>query len=86
MIAKRELKLVQEKERLTKEIEVVGLWMNRDQLLIDEENPPDENDVPVPLPQCHEDILTQPELLVGQRIRHQFEVDGNLLWYEGIQF
>ena len=29
LIAKREYKVVQEKERLTKEIEVVGLWMNR---------------------------------------------------------
>ena len=28
-IAKRELKIVQEKEKLTKEIEVISLWMNK---------------------------------------------------------
>ena len=30
------------------------------------------------------DILLQPELLVGRRIKHRFEADGNLVWYEGV--
>ena len=31
-----------------------------------------------------EDILLQPELLIGRKIKHRFEVDGNLVWYEGV--
>ena len=28
-------------------------------------------------------ILTQPEFLVGKKIRHQFDVNGELVWYDG---
>ena len=28
-------------------------------------------------------ILLQPELLVGQRIKHRFDENGELVWYEG---
>lgn len=31
-----------------------------------------------------EDIRLQPELLIGRRIKHRFEVDGKLVWYEGV--
>ncbi len=139
MIAKKQLRIVQEKEKLTKEIEEVGLWMNRAdverglsnvtkkseksqvlklqinfrrkvlnqahpdnsvfkfsqnrkqygveklkqnlfQLLVDS---PDENDTPLSS-QSSEYFLTQPERLVGERIRHQFVDDeGNSVWYEG---
>lgn len=30
-----------------------------------------------------EDVIKQPELLVGRRIKHRFEVDGELVWYRG---
>ena len=28
-------------------------------------------------------MLHQPDLLVGKRIKHRFQVDGKLVWYEG---
>ena len=31
----------------------------------------------------HEDIILQPELFVGRRIKHRFEVDAKLVWFEG---
>ena len=30
-----------------------------------------------------EEVLDQPELLVGKKIKHRFEVDGELVWYNG---
>ena len=30
-----------------------------------------------------DDVLKCPEQLVGERINHRFEVDGELVWYEG---
>ena len=30
-----------------------------------------------------EDVLVQPELLVGRRIKHRFEVNGELVWFDG---
>jgi len=30
-----------------------------------------------------DDVLHQPDLLVGKRIKHRFQVDGKLVWYEG---
>lgn len=43
-----------------------------------------------PSPDCEqdsalspEDVIKQPELLVGRRIKHRFEVDGKLVWYGG---
>ena len=30
------------------------------------------------------DILLQPELLIGRRIKHRFQIDGELVWYEGV--
>ena len=30
------------------------------------------------------DILLQPELLIGRRIKHRFEVDGEIVWYQGV--
>ena len=62
-----------------KQYSIDRLKHNLFRLLI-EENPPDEDDIPVPSP---ENILAEPELLVGQRIRHQFKVNGKLSWYEG---
>ena len=49
-------------------------------VLTDNENPMGENDA---LVLSAQNILMQPETLVGQRIRHQFEVDGDLSWYDG---
>lgn len=47
-------------------------------------------DESTPSPACEqsnalslEDILKQPEVLVGSRIKHRFELDGELVWYEG---
>lgn len=54
------------------------LKQNLIQLLSD--SPASQNDTPV-LPS--QEILKRPEMLVGQRIKHQFEVDGTLKWYEG---
>ena len=48
--------------------------------LTDNENLMGENDA---LVLSAQNILMQPETLVGQRIRHQFEVDGDLSWYDG---
>ena len=31
-----------------------------------------------------EDIYLQPELLIGRRIKHRFQVDGELVWYVGV--
>lgn len=53
------------------------------QLLTDPENPPDVNDVPVLSSQSYEAIMMQPDLLVGKRIQHQFEVDKKLSWFHG---
>ena len=139
-IMRKQLRTVQEKEKLTKEIEVVGLWMSRaevesgletlskkiekmrvlklqvnfrrkvlgqthpdksvfkfshnrkqhsvDQLkqnlyrllTVDDQNPGPSisSDLPDPTPSL-EDIMLQPQLLVGQRIRHRFQEDGH--WY-----
>ena len=30
-----------------------------------------------------EDVLLQPELLVGRRVKHRFEVDNELIWFNG---
>ena len=132
-IQKQHLKLVHEKESLTKEIEKVGLWTTKSDI---------ETGVRVMLKKtakikslklqlkfrekvlcqidssnkslfkfsCHkqqysveklkenlllllsahaeekdnlEDVMLHPESLVGQRIKHQFEVDGELVWYNG---
>ena len=61
---------------------IVKLKQNLFKLLIDGESA-DGNDVPVRVSSECDNFVTQPELLVGQRIRHQFEVDGELVWYEG---
>ena len=133
-IARKDAKLVHEKELLTKEIEKFGLWTCRDdveselvslkkkadnlrvlklqinfrrkvlgqsdsdssvfrfsqnrkqhsvkqnlfQLLV---GPSNESDgLTLTSHARHEEVLTQPELLVGLRITHQFEVDGELSW------
>ena len=142
-IVRKHLKVVQEKEKLTKEIEVVGLWMSRVevdsslvgfmkkaekikalklqinfrhkvlaqqhadnsvfkfshnrkqhsveklkqnlyQLLSNEEpsstsSTSDQDDCTLAL----ENITLHPELLIGKRIRHRFQVGKELVWYEG---
>ena len=35
------------------------------------------------VPPSLEMIMMQPELLIGQKIKHQFEVDKKLIWYNG---
>ena len=30
-----------------------------------------------------DEVLQHPKRLVGERINHRFEVDGDLIWYEG---
>ena len=48
----------------------------------------DKDPVESPTPEegslLHTDILLQPELLIGRRIKHRFEVDGDLVWYAGV--
>jgi hypothetical protein len=66
-----------------KQHSVDRLKQNLFQLLSDQETSSDKNDDSPAASQCHEDILSQPELLVGLRIRHRFEEDGKLSWFEG---
>ena len=65
-----------------KQHSIVKLKENLLKLLIDGESAHD-NDVPVYEPSESVNFETQPELLVGKQIRHQFEADGELTWYEG---
>lgn len=55
--------------------------------LLPEESFSTADQIDVDSPADHSDtessILMQPELLVGRRIRHRFEVCGDLLWYTG---
>lgn len=141
IIAQREMKNLQEKEKLTKEIGTVGLWISRadvengllslsnkgektkilklqinfrrkvlsqshsdtsvfkfsqnkkqhsvDRLkqnlfqLLTNELVSDESATQVLPLQGHEKFLMEPDLLVGERVRHRFDVDGEMLWFEG---
>ena len=65
-----------------KQHSIVKLKENLFKLLIDGESA-DGDGVPVNVPSEYDKFVTQPELLVGQQIQHQFKVNGELLWYEG---
>lgn len=54
--------------------------LSMDDLELEDEDPVQCRPVQCP---CREDILSQPELLVGLRIQHRFEVDGELSWFQG---
>ena len=135
-LARKQLKKVQAKEVLTKDIEKVGLWMNRLEVeagldtitrkadkikalklqinfrwKVLEQSYPDnsvfkfscnrkqhsihqlQQNLFKLLTQQSEDeasqkpsmeqIVQHPELLIGQRIKHRFLVNGKLVWYEG---
>ncbi len=44
---------------------------------------PTENDDSSPTKASLDDIVKQPQLLVGLRIKHRFEEDGQMIWFLG---
>ena len=142
-LAQKQLKKIHDKEKLTKEIESIGLWLNREEVdvgldsmsrktekikalklqinfrhkVLDQSHADnsifkfscnrkqhsidqlkqnlykllpqdvDENTHepcnPSSLKPSLNELIQCPQLLIGQRIRHRFLVNGNLVWYKG---